>query len=87
MKNSFEKNNEEGDVRFDEILVQLGLEDKLKPLEEAYNKEVLTEVIEKSAKLSFVMKLLENLKSEGHWVLLFTHSKMILNIIEEIICV
>lgn len=66
MKNSFEKNNEEGDVRFDEILVQLGLEDKLKPLEEAYNKEVLTEVIEKSAKLSFVMKLLENLKSEGH---------------------
>jgi len=74
-------------MRFDEILVQLGLEDKLIPLENAYNEENLNEVISKSAKLNFVMELLPTLWNEGHWVLLFTHSKLILNIIEEILIV
>lgn len=74
-------------MRFDEILVQLGLEDKLIPLENAYNEENLNEVISKSAKLNFVMELLPTLRNEGHRVLLFTHSKLILNIIEEILIV
>ena len=74
-------------MRFDEILVQLGLEDKLIPLENAYNQENLNEVINKSAKLNFVMELLPTLRNEGHRVLFFTHSKLILNIIEEILLV
>lgn len=53
-------------MKFDEILVQLGLEDKLIPLENAYNEENLNEVISKSAKLNFVMELLPTLRNEGH---------------------
>lgn len=66
LKNTFQKNKQEEDISFDEILVRLGLEEKLQPLEKAFKNDEFEEVIQASSKLTFVMKLLPILKNEGH---------------------
>lgn len=40
--------------------------------------------LESSSKIKFVFKLLENLKAEGHRVLIFSKSKMLLNMVQDI---
>lgn len=54
-------------------------------MEKAFKNDEFNEVIAASSKLTFVMKLLPILKSEGHWVLFFSHSLALLNILQEIL--
>eukprot|EP01083_Nonionella_stella_P117401 349841_1 len=46
----------------------------------------LEELCSKSGKLRVLMKLLENLREEGHRSLIFSQSKKMLNVIEECLC-
>lgn len=66
-------------------MTSLGLENKVWEVEKSYIEENFQDVIEKSTKMLFLINLLTKLQKEGHWVLLFTHSKVILNIFEEVI--
>ena len=57
----------------------------MKELEEADRSKQFCKTIEYSSKIMFLLDLMKNLRAEGHRVLIFSMSKKILNIIEEII--
>ena len=68
-----------------DLLHTLGLEVPLKSVELAMKQKRYQEVIESSSKLIFMLHLLKKLKAEGHRPLIFSHSKVLLNIFEEIV--
>ena len=66
------------------MLKQLDLKDKLKTTVNNYNKLIIDGILNESSKLVFLYNLLENLNSEGHKVLIYSMSKVMINIIERI---
>ena len=61
------------------------MKDVLKDIEDAAKGKKFQQNIDFSSKLVLLMDLLKNLREEGHRVLVFSMSKKMLNIIEEIL--
>ena len=59
--------------------------EKLKEIEEVERSDNFAKIIEFSSKLTFLFKLLENFRKEGKRVLIFSMSKKMLSVIENII--
>ena len=76
-----EQNDEDRQTK---MLKQLDLKTKLMPTVNNYNKGMIEGILNESSKLVFLYSLLENLKSEGHKVLIYSMSKVMINIIERI---
>lgn len=66
------------------MMKMLDLKDILNDAVKNYNENNLEGILNDSSKLVFLFKLLENLHKEGHKVLIFSMSKVMLNIIEKI---
>ena len=58
---------------------------KLEEIEQAEKSEDFAKIIQFSSKLSFLFKLMENFRQEGKRVLVFSMSKKMLSVIENII--
>ena len=56
----------------------------LKQINEEYNMSNYSEWSKTSSKVNFLFELLSELKKEGHKVLIFSKTKILLNMIEEI---
>ncbi len=63
---------------------QFGLENVLSEIEEKHQVMDVQALIEQSSKLQFLFTLMKNLQSEGHRLLIFSMSKKMLNLIEDI---
>ena len=62
-----------------------GLDSILGNIEELHEKKDLESLIELSSKCQFLFSLMADLKKNGHKMLVFSMSKKMLNLIEEII--
>jgi len=61
------------------------LAEKLKEIEDAERLDNFAKIVEFSSKLSFLFKLMDNFRKEGKRVLIFSMSKKMLSLIENII--
>lgn len=62
-----------------------GLDCIINDIEKAKETKNYKELIEQSSKLQFLFKLMENLQKEGHRLLIFSMSKKMLYLVEELI--
>lgn len=69
----------------DSLFHKYNLAEKLEAIEKAEEESNFAKVIEFSTKLQFLFKLLDNFRAEGHRVLIFSMSKKMLTVIENII--
>jgi SNF2 family DNA or RNA helicase len=66
------------------MMKMLDLKEILTDAVKNYNQNNLEGILNDSSKLVFLFKLLENLHKEGHKVLIYSMSKVMLNIVEKI---
>ena len=82
--NKKEKSRKIEDEKQNKILQLLELKDVLDDAVKHYNENNFEGILADSSKLVFLFMLLENLQKEGHKVLIYSMSKVMLNIIEKI---
>lgn len=69
----------------DSLFHKFGLAEKLLEIEEAERREDFAKIIQFSTKLRFLFELMDNFREEGKRVLIFSMSKKMLSVIEQII--
>ncbi len=62
-----------------------GLDSILTEIEQAKEAKDYSALIQQSSKLQFLFKLMEELQKDGHRLLIFSMSKKMLNLVEELI--